>query len=102
MRGTAYRIASSDIVEVGNAVPYAAMHQYGGSSTIVLTNSIKTWIAKWTETKRGRPYVSKLYHLLDLPEWTTEVYKRPFIGVTPEAGQEIRRIVEVFVSTGKV
>jgi phage gpG-like protein len=101
MRGTAYQVAGPRVVEVGNKVPYASLHQFGGRSVIPLNASVKTWIAGWTATKRGRPYTSKLYPLLDLPEWSQEVYQRPFIGITPEAGQEIRRIVEVFVGTGR-
>lgn len=86
----------SHIVEVGSNVPYASIHQFGGTSRQPLTPVVKDGIWKFINTEQGSPYYLKLLPLVapknDVLE--TEVWPRPFLGMWPELAREIADTVE--------
>ncbi len=107
-RSVAAELRGPDTVEVGSASPYAAVHQYGGTSRQEVTETAKLTLRSWLYTPTGRlrkeaaPYAEKLTPLLKKTSHETEVFARPFIGVTDEAGPRITDIVEHFVAGEEV
>jgi phage gpG-like protein len=108
------------VVEVGSALEYAGLHQTGGTSSQPITMAAKAAIAQflgweqdasgsWVPRKRAgsrqkenyRKYGSKLLWLLMADELTTEVVRRPFLGITEEVGREIAEAIEQYVATGQ-
>lgn len=106
-------------VEVGSALPYAGLHQWGGTSSQPITESAKATIAQflgwekdgageWVPKARQGPrqkqnyerYGGQMLHLLWANELTTEVVQRPFLGITDEAEGEIADAIESFVAEG--
>lgn len=102
-RSVAMNVRGPGLVEVGSVVPYAALHHYGGTSRQEVTETAKLTLRSWLYTAKGRlrkqaaPYAEKLTPLLRKTHHETEVFARPFIGVTEEAGAKITDIVEHFV-----
>ena len=108
-----------DLVEVGSALNYAGLHQWGGSSEQNITEQTKTTIGryigeekkggKWVKKKRmgekqkeqRKKYWFKLAPLLGKDTLTTEVNQRPFLGITDENEVEMVDTIERFIATGK-
>ncbi|RKY16666.1 MAG: hypothetical protein DRQ55_17530 [Planctomycetota bacterium] len=105
-------------LEVGSALPYAADHQFGLSSSQPVTEQAKTTIGRfigmekregeWKKKKRLGPkqkenrekFFFKMAPLLGKTELTTQVNQRPFIGITPQNEQDIADSIEEFVAKG--
>lgn len=109
-----------NVAEVGSAVPYAGLHQWGGTSTQPVTETAKSTIAKfigWEKDSEGdwvpkarqgarqkenaEKYGSQLLHLLFASELATEVVQRPFLGITDEMERDIVESLETFVAEGR-
>lgn len=103
-RSVASELRGPNTVEVGSASPYAAVHQYGGTSKQEVSATAKLTLRSWLYTPGGRlrkeaaPYAEKLSPLLSKASHETEVFARPFVGVTDEAGPKITDIVEHFMA----
>lgn len=108
---------SNGFVEVGSALPYAGLHQWGGVSSQPVTSAAKDRIAKfigeepdgrggWRRRKRLGPrqkaqrerYFFRLFPLLGMTELSTQVHERPFLGITPQNEREIADSIEEFVA----
>jgi phage gpG-like protein len=106
-RSIAYTVAGPGLVEIGvagGARSYGALHQFGGTSKLAITETTRRVLRNWLFTKKGKDrkgkagYAAKLVPLLNQNVYSQSVYKRPFIGCTPENGAEIRRIVTHFLT----
>lgn len=96
----ASRNTGEDTVEVGTTTPYAATHQWGLVSTQPVNKDTKKRIAKWLLQDEAKPYRGKMRFLLqpNRSSLDTEVVQRPFLGVTPEMEDDIRRTVEMSIA----
>lgn len=103
-KSVASQLRGPGTVEVGSQVPYAAIHQFGGTSVQSVTATAKLTLRSWLYTPKGRlrkeaaPYAEKLSPLLSKDRHETSIFPRPFVGVTEEAGAKITDIVEHFVA----
>lgn len=109
---------SGKVVEVGSALSYAGLHQWGGSSSQPITQGAKKTIGAFIgeEEKGGvfkrkarlgsrqkanrEKYFFKLYPLLSRDELTTEVNQRPFLGITEENERDMVEDIEEWVAMG--
>lgn len=94
------RIAGKNKVETGTPLPYAALHQFGGTSTQMVTDHVKKGLAKFLRSARGKQYRGKLGFLFNTEALETEVNQRPFIGITDEAEKQIVKVVEDHLADG--
>ena len=115
MRGGLWGSISSRVkddltVMVGTNKEYAGLHQEGGISSQNYGDDVRSriqdWLYKRKSTKipmskknrtprKGREgYAEKLAPLLFTNTYTQKVKRRPFIGVTDQAEQEIRMAIE--------
>jgi len=107
-----------DLVEVGSALPYAAVHQWGGTSTQPVGEGTKKEVArflgaekkdgKWRMKKKpgarqkenAEKYWFKLFPLLGKDQLETQVNQRPFLGITDENEADMVDQIETFVAKG--
>jgi len=108
-----------DSVWVGSALPYAANHQWGLSSTQTVSMTAKKTIGKWIgeepdgkggwkkkkrmgsrQKEQREKYWFKLAPMLGKTELETQAVQRPFLGITEQNAQEIRESIEHYVKTG--
>ena len=88
----------SDLVEVGSSLPYAGIHQWGGTSRQPVTQAAKDKIRRFIRSERGKRYAFKLWPVLGKDQIETQVNQRPFLGITPEMEQMMAEDIEDFVS----
>ena len=104
------------LVEVGSNLPYAPLHQWGGTSSQPITDTTKKTVGKFigeekvdgewrkkktlgSKQKQNREkYFSKLFPLLGQDELETQVNQRPFLGITPENESDMAATIEAFVA----
>ena len=111
---------SKGLVEVGSALGYASVHQFGGVSTQRVTGAAKATIAKfigeesdgkggWRKSKRKLTptqkaqrdkYWFRLFPVLGQDEITTQVNRRPFLGITKEAEEDMIDGIEAYIAHG--
>ena len=106
------RYTPSDYGKVrwGSPVDYAQKHQDGGTSTFIITDDMKKRIKSWLYKKDGnlkkgrqlerynekdiarkmRPFMSA-----SRDEYTVNIVRRPFVGVTRELGQDIKKMLKM-------
>lgn len=92
------QVVSDEVVEVGSTLPYAAMHQFGGTSSIPIDKATKQRIVKWLLKPAGEPHRGNLSPLLTKDTLDTEVVQRPFLGVTDEMETDIHDTVETMIA----
>lgn len=110
---------SSGVVEVGSALPYAGLHQWGGPSSQPITEQAKKTIGKYigeekvdgtwrrkknlgsNQKKQRETYFYRMKPLLGMTAMTTMVNQRPFLGITDENEREMVSTIEHFVATGE-
>lgn len=86
-------------VYVGTNVPYAGQHQEGGVSRQTVTQEARAALAEALERARDREdqdrlqALQKLGFLFSVPVLETRINPRPFLGVTPDAEDEIEWVV---------
>jgi len=120
MGSIASKVSGNDLVEVGSAVEYASLHNFGGFSSQPITKQAKTKIAKWISKKKprkpkagakpktpkeqskGEKYALKMMPMLGLDVWETEVVQRPFLGITDQAENDIAETLEIFLTEGRI
>lgn len=128
-KSVAWALRSASEVEVGSALPYAGLHQFGGDTRIevsqIARDTLKAWaFKKGTASATGLtdaaflalkpgarkvgkrkkppdPRVRKVLALSYLHNWSQTVIRRPFIGVTPRAGLRISQAVAFWTATGE-
>jgi len=95
--------ASKNEVEVGTNKPYGKIHQEGGESDIAVTDEGYRKGYDWLFTDRigtavkGREgYIKKLWPALSRRFLHQNVAKRPFLGVTAEAGQDLVKATQEY------
>ena len=109
----------NDLVEVGSALPYAAIHQWGGTSTQPVGEGTKKAVGrflgaekkdgKWRMKKKpgarqkenAEKYWFKLFPLLGQDQIETQVNQRPFLGITPENEDDMAEMIEEWVAKGE-
>lgn len=94
-----YRVVGGDTVEYGSALPYAGLHQTGGTSEQTVTKEAKKRLGKEFKKARkagGTRYeqIKKLAILFHLATMKTKVFRRPFVGTTDEMENDIRENIE--------
>lgn len=108
------RVSGRDTVEVGTVVPYASLHQFGGTSTARVTPAARRGLARYLKTQRRRRKNSKASEadrsrassaleigwLFQVDVLEAQIPARPFIEVTDTDREEIRRIVLEHVLDG--
>lgn len=88
-------IVGDDAVQVGTSLPYGQVHQTGGESDQFITEDAKALMRRWLSTPRGRAYAEKMSRFVNpnTSVVTTRVHQRRFLGVTPEALDQITGVV---------
>ncbi len=87
-------------VSVGTNLPYAQRMHGGGKSTQAVTDEVRTGLTKFLKSKRGKPYRSRLGFLYQRDELQTESPARPFVGVTPDAADDMKAIIARHFASG--
>lgn len=82
-------------VEIGTTLPYATLQQYGGTSTIVITEAARDAARKWLGTKEGYPFRSRLWRIVSVRSgiYTVDVIGRRFVGTTPELEKRAAKMI---------
>lgn len=91
---TAVKFPDKFTVEVGTTVPYASIHQWGGTSTQQITKEVKSNLQKFLKKKSNKPYRKVLGFLFQVDELETTVNQRPFLGITNQLEIDIRKMIE--------
>ena len=105
-RSITHRVVGSNRVQVGvlggPARSYAGLHQEGGESKQPVTETARKTLAKQLRRERGtkKQALRKLGFIFAVSSMETEVHRRPFVGVTPEAENEAREILVEFFTEG--
>jgi len=97
----AFRLVGTEAVEVGSSLPYAGVHQTGGTTeSMPITAQVQERLWQWLKG-RGSAYKSKLGWLLNRKfrdqKLTQEVPARPFVGITPTLMRDVKTIVGVAI-----
>lgn len=97
----ASRIIGTDTVEVGSNLPYAGVHHTGGTvESKTITAQVQRLLWAWLKTQ-GSALKRKLGFLLNKKfrgkKLTTEVPKRPIVGLTRRTMKDIEEVVGVKV-----
>ena len=110
---------SNGLVRVGSTLPYASLHQWGGTSSQPVTDTTKHTIArflgaekkdgKWKMKKKpgvkqkanAEKYWFRLFPLLGQDQIETQVNQRPFLGITDENEAEMVETIEAWVAKGE-
>lgn len=112
--------SSGNTVTLGSALPYAGIHQWGGTSTMPITAQAKKTIASflgeepdgrggWRRKKRigsrqaenREKYWFKLFPLLSSDILETQVNARPFLGIPTDVEEGLARDLERWVAEEK-
>jgi len=92
------RVIGSDTIEVGSVSKHASLHQSGGVDDQPVTLTAKKTLVKWLKTATGKPYRKAMGFLFRREVLSTQVYQRPFIGVSERAEGQIRNSLERYVA----
>lgn len=97
-RRVAFSVSGDDLLTVGNNLPYASLHQFGGETSFPVNETARTTLIGWCATAgRNHPARSKIRLLAYLHNWSQTIIQRPFIGVTPQAALDMRDITERYI-----
>lgn len=93
----AFAVTSATTVEVGTTVDYAAVHQTGGKvESKPITDQVRDLLGKWLRTQ-PLPIKRALGWLLNEKfkgrTVTRRVPARPFLGITPQTREVVKRAV---------
>lgn len=93
----AWRIVSTDTVEIGTNLDYAAVHQKGGEvRSATITEAVRTALNNWLKG-RGKRFRAELGWLLNRKfagqQLEADVPARPFVGVTKRSMRDIRATI---------
>lgn len=96
-RSIAFRVVSTNAVEVGTNLEYAAVHNFGGTvESKPITETVQKKLAKWLRGK-GAKYRDKLGFLLSEKmrgeKLEMDVPKRQFVGITKQTIQDVAEAV---------
>ena len=93
-----YEVEDDKSVVVGSSKLYAPLHQRGGPSQVRITKPGQKALAKWLNTKSGKPFQSVLGAFVKRQRHRSRVQARPVIGSTDEARADITTIVETAIA----
>lgn len=98
----AWHIITSDTVEVGTAVDYAAQHQAGGEvESVEITPKVQSALWAWLK-KQDRGIRAKLGWLLNRKYTGTKlkarIPARPFVGLTRQGKKDIEHTIGVAIA----
>lgn len=100
-RSIVFRITGPDTVEWGSPMPYAAVHQKGGTAESVrITETLQEALGDWLK-RRPKDLQKRLGWLLS-PKLVGKTLKqrvpaRPFLGISDEMHDEMRQAVRVLL-----
>lgn len=99
----AWRVKSSQTVEIGSNLPYAAAHQFGKQVTSKpITANVQQLLAEWLKKKANAKYRSKLGWLLNEKyrdqKLVRNMPKRQFLGLTKQLREDIAEITGIRVT----
>ena len=89
-----WKVRGHRTVVVGSALPYAATHQLGGISEVVLSSTGRSNLAEWLREKKNKKYRKELGWLFSVPRFMVKVRARPFLAVTAKDEREIQELVD--------
>jgi phage gpG-like protein len=107
------------LVRVGSTLPYASMHQWGGTSSQPVTETAKKTVGRflgfekkdgeWKKKKKPgakqkanfEKYAFRMLFLLGQDALETQVNQRPFLGITDEGEAEMVETIEAWVAHGE-
>jgi len=108
-----------DLVILGSDKEYAAMHQWGGTSSQPINETAKKTVGRFlgyekkdgewkrknkpTEKQKAQDekYHFRLLFLLGQDQLETQVNQRPFLGITDENEAEMAETIEAWVAKGE-
>ncbi len=79
-------------VTVGTNLPYAAVHQSGGTSTVTMTQLGRDTLTAFLRENRDEKF-SQLGWLFSVPTFEVEVRQRKFIEITAQDREVINEII---------
>lgn len=90
-----YRVISDDTVEIGTSLDYASLHQFGGETTIQITNEMKRLLAEYFRglSKQLRRERREIGWLFQRDSQTFQIPQRKFLGVTPQMRKKVNELV---------
>jgi len=97
----AFRLVGNDTVEVGTNLPYASVHQFGGTTeSVQITETIQEKLKKWLKGS-GKKWES-FFRKYTLPSWLGKkdeqtVPARPFIGVNEQTREDIEEAIGIHI-----
>jgi phage gpG-like protein len=100
-----YRAIDNTSFEVGTNKPYASKHQFGGivhqKVTKPMKDAMKRWLYKGGDREKGvkkkaGPYEDKVRKLLRKHFLTTQIGKRPFVGMFQQLWDDILMTIEEY------
>lgn len=93
LRGSiTWRLIDSKTVQVGSNLEYAGRAQFGGESTLPITQQVKTGLADLI--RRGKDINGVLAALMNEDSVTITVPARIYVGIDDDDERDIARIVE--------
>lgn len=94
-----WQLNGGDEVEVGTAVPYAAQHQEGGTSTLLVTQAVKDGLANLL---RQKPQLeADLAFLFNEDRLDVDLPARPFLLITAKDERDINELVRQHMLGGR-
>lgn len=89
-------------VRWGTPLDYGQIHQDGGKSTIPVTPQAKEKLKNWLFTKSGKVRKGKeraakvlgKYTKDKVNQYTVNVARRPFVGITKQMGEDIKEMLK--------
>ena len=93
----ASRTVKKGTIEVGSALPYASIVNFGGFSTQPVTKQARRNLARFLKKRGNRKYSKFVGFLFQRDELRTQVVPRKFIGVTSQLEKDIAELVKLVI-----
>jgi phage gpG-like protein len=100
LRSLSFRTNGKDTTEIGSVLPYASIQNFGGLSRQAITPTVRTGLAKFLRSQRGKGYRERLGWLFSTNVLETKVHPRPFLGFTDELAKDLVEATEAYVAGG--
>lgn len=100
-----YKLVSADTVEVGSNLPYAGkIHAGGKTESAKITESVQQSLWRWLKGS-GKAYRKRLGWLLNKKfrdqTLTATLPARPFVGLTKQTKQDVKRVIGAVLMEAK-
>lgn len=100
-KSIAHRVLSNTTVEIGTVVPYALIHQEGGTSSTPITDRARKGIAKLIKRAPWKEHADALAPFIATKkkEHVSMIPKRTFLLVTPKDRKEMGAVMAAVIVT---